>query len=132
MKVHIHTKEKLDSILAKIAASKLPITIESKKYVEKRSLPQNSLFHKWCGFVAKEFAMSGGKFYALEMWKDHFKELFGVWEEIEMLGKKKMVLKSTADYDVKEMSAFMEKIDHYCGSEFYIFVPSPSLPDNEY
>ena len=119
-------------IVSHIQSSTLPIVINVKKYVEKRSLPQNALFHKWCGFVAKEFAMAGGKFYTLEMWKDHFKELFGYWEEFEMLGKTVRRLKSTADYDVKEMSAFMEKIDHYCGSEFHIFVPSPSVPDNEY
>ena len=132
MKVNIHTKDKLASVLAKISASKLPITIESKRYVEKRSLPQNALVHKWFGFIAKEFAMAGGKFYTPDQWKDHLKEMFGIRVEVEMLGKTKMVLKSTADYDVKEMSEFMEKIDHYCGSEFHIFLPSPNVPDSEY
>lgn len=133
MKQHIHSQDQLTRLTERISSSKLPITVEVKKYVQKRSNPQNRLVHKWFGFIAKEFALAGGKFYTPAQWKDHLKELFGYWIEVEMLGKTKMVQKSTADYDVKEMSTFMEKVDHYCGSEFHIFLPSPNVPDeNEY
>ncbi len=132
MKKTITTPDQLKSITEHVGRSKLPVTVEVKKYVETRSNPQNRLVHKWFGFVAKEYAMSTGKFYTLDMWKQYFKDMFGYWEDVEMLGKMIRRQKSTADYDVKEMSKFMESVDHYCVSELHIFVPSPGVPDNEY
>ena len=73
-------------------------------------VPQNALIHKWFGVIAKEYAMSGGNFYTAEMWKEHLKNLFGYWEEFEMLGKTVRRLESTADYDVAEMSKFMDNL----------------------
>ena len=130
MKANIHTKEQLTRLVERISASKLPISVDISKYKERKTLNQLRLVYKWFKVISTETAEATGKYYSQEVWKDYMKDLFGLREEIEMPdGKIKMVNKSLADYSIKEMSEFMEKIDHYCGSEFNIFLPSPNVPD---
>lgn len=129
MKTVIKTPEQLQAIVCKISASKLPVVVEVKKYVEKRSLNANALFHKWCGVVSKEYAEATGKYYTPEMWKEYFKQMFGVRKTIEVNGTIKDILVSTAEYDVEQMSVFMTNVDHFCGSELHIFLPNPRIPE---
>lgn len=129
MKVNVTTKEQLTRLVGQLQASELPISIEVKKYKQRRSLNQNALFHKWMEVVSMRYGESTGNYYSPEMWKIFFKELFLGYETCEINGHEVRRLKSTADCDTKEKSAFMEKIDHYCGSEFHIFLPSPNVPE---
>jgi len=129
MKANIHTKEQLSRVLGHIQASELPLTVEVTKYKQRRSLNQNALFHKWMEVVSIRYGESTGNYYSPEMWKIFFKELFLGYETCVINGTEVRRLKSTADCDTKQKSEFMEKIDHYCGSEFHIFLPTPNVPD---
>jgi hypothetical protein len=130
MKSTVHTENDRERVISKITSAKLPLSVEWKRWVEKRSNPQNSLVHVWFGVISTKHAENTGKFYHADMWKVHLKEMFGYWIEVEMPdGKIRRELKSTADYDVAEMAKFMDNVDHYAGGELNIFLPMPSVPD---
>lgn len=130
MKKTCHNETDRKRVISHIESAKLPLSVEWKRWVEKRSNPQNALLHKWFGVISIKHAENTGKFYHADMWKLHLKEMFGYWTEVEMPdGRIVRQLKSTADYDVAEMSEFMDGVDHYAGGELHIFLPMPHVPD---
>lgn len=96
-----------------------------RPHKSQRSIAQNALLHAWMKEVSVQYAESHGKFYSPEMWKEYFKRIHLGEETIEVAGKAKTITKKSRDLKVKEMTEFLEFIDHFCGSEMSIFLPHP-------
>lgn len=105
----------------------MQVTISQFK--DSKSLAQLRTVHMWVKEVQTHYQESEGKFYKIEALKQYFKELLGVLDVIETPAGQREVLKSFADYSVEEMSEFMDKMNHYCGSELRIFLTIPGLED---
>lgn len=96
-----------------------------REHKSKRSLAQNNLLHAWMRFISMQVYESRGDFIPPEKWKLYFKSLFLGEESFEVNGKIITQVRSTAKMKVKEMNEFLTNIDHYCGSEFGIYLPRP-------
>lgn len=118
-----HRQRAIDSIKS------LPLepiqVVEIKVRKESKTAAQCRTVHGWFRYIAGKYAEAGGKYYLPETWKDELKNRFGVWEEKETFKGTRTQLKSIADYNITEMSKFMEDVNHFVGSEFQIFVPLP-------
>ncbi len=102
--------------------------VNIKEWKESISDAQRRTVHGWFRFISQQYAEATGKHYSPASWKIYFKERFGLWNEIETLDGIKTELKSLADYKMPELSKLMDDINHFCGSEFNIFVPIPGEP----
>lgn len=126
MKTVIQTEPNRQRILA--AVSSLPLgglwEVEIRPFKPKRTLPQNSRFHVIVEHVATTYAERTGKYYTKEAWKIFFKDLFLGYEEKEVAGRIIRTLKHTSDASKEEMQKFTEKVEHYCGAELQIWLPS--------
>ena len=90
-----------------------------------RSISQNALMHMWFAAYGKFRIQSDGFAMGSKGWKVFFKDMFLGYEVVELpYGKKVTQLRSTKDLSVKEMTEFLQNIDHYCGSEGCI-LPHP-------
>jgi hypothetical protein len=86
---------------------------------KKRSLDQNSLYHKWCSIVAAE---TGNSHNAVHEWaKDEF--LPPVF--IEIGGRRKEIRRSTTELNTAEMSAYMDRFNAWAESDLGIMLPHP-------
>jgi len=86
------------------------VQFEPKRYVDKRSLSQNALFHLWCKEMAESFSKRGG-----DVDREQMKELLKykfLGTEDRVIGKTTIPnqLRSTSKLDKGEMFHFMEKI----------------------
>ena len=82
-----------------------------------RSLAQNNTLHMWCGQISQAVYESHGKFYPPEHWKEWLKQLF-LGQETIVMGKKTLTRTCpTSKLNVKEFADFLDKIDHYSGSQ---------------
>jgi len=125
----ITNKDSLDyvvSYLYETLEEKKWLVLEVKDY-KKRSLPQNALFHMWCGIFAKELSAKGRDCGADEA-KVWFKHKFLGYEDIS-IGKEKIKeqLRHTSDLSPGEMFHFMTEIFDWCSESFGIYLP---LPEN--
>ena len=96
-----------------------------REHKSQRSVAQNALLHAWMKEVSVQRAESHGEFHAPAMWKEYFKRLHLGEETIEVAGRAKTITKKSRNLKVKEMTEFLEFIDHFCGSEMNIFLPHP-------
>lgn len=103
--------------------------VEIKIRKDSKTLAQLRTVYGWFKFISTEYAEATGKFYQSETWKHHLKERFGLTVEKETFGGVRTEMKSLADYNIKEMSKFMDDVNHFVGSEFQIFVPLPGEPE---
>ena len=102
------------------------LCVDVTKCNNNRSLAQNRLLHMWFSQIAKDTHASGGKPYTAEIWKYYFKQMFLGEDVIELPdGKMKIEVKGTSKLNTKEMTDFLENIDHYAGSELNIQLHHP-------
>lgn len=104
-------------------------TCEIKEQKESKSIAQLRTVHGWFRFISIEYADATGTYYSPDAWKVYFKDRFGVEIGYDTLEGEKREQKSFEKYNVKEMSELMDNINHFCGSEFSIFVPLPGEPE---
>lgn len=103
--------------------------VETKVRKDSKTLAQLRTVYGWFRFISTEYAAAGGKFFHPEVWKHELKTRFGLWVEKETFKGTRTELKSLADYNITEMSKFMDDVNHFVGSEFSIFVPLPGEPE---
>lgn len=100
-----------------------------KPFKDSKSIAQLRTVHLWMKEVQEYFQESEGKFYTIAALKEYFKGLFGIIDIVETPTGTKEIVRSFADYSVDEMSKFMQKMEHYCGSELRIFLTIPGLDE---
>lgn len=93
--------------------------IEFKEYREKRTLSQNSLFHKWVGELSKYLISKGRSEWTEKMTKDGLKHTFLGYEDVERVDMSTGVirvsseLRHTSDLKTPEMYFFMQQVEHW-------------------
>jgi hypothetical protein len=97
------------------------------KHKDKKSLAQLRTVHMWIKEVQTHYQETEGKFFRIDAMKEYFKGLFGVIDIVDTPAGQKEILKSFSDYTVEEMREFMDKMNHYCGSELRIFLTIPNI-----
>ncbi len=90
-----------------------------KLHRERRTLPQNSLFHLWCKCIEDETGTE------TENAKRLLKEMFLGYREVEVFGRKSYELTSTTGLNTLQMSEFMNKVQAWASSELGIVLPIP-------
>lgn len=85
---------------------------------QKRTIPQNALFHKWVGAIAEDTGNDN------EATKDALKMMFLPPRIIDMGGQLVEVRRSTAALNVDEMTLFMKRVQGWAASEG-IALPQP-------
>ena len=131
MKFTIGTEQHRQRVIDAIKSLPLePVqVVEIKVRKDSKTLAQLRTVYGWFRYISSKYAEAGGKYYLPETWKKELKNRYGVWVEEETFKGVEMVLKSLADYNIKEMSKFMDDVNHFVGSEFSIFVPLPGEPE---
>lgn len=90
----------------------------------KRSNPQNSTFHLWCTQIAV-----ASDCYTMEQVKKLMKQQYGVWEVVEVYGKKQVEAKSTAKYSTGEMAELMKGVQSFA-DDYGIEITNPEMQSN--
>lgn len=90
-----------------------PFVMEIKRKSSRRSLNQNSLFHKWVAEIAAETGNDN------DMVKEALKAMFLPPRIVEMGGQTVEVRRSTAALEVHEMRAFMDRVLGWAMGEGY-------------
>lgn len=138
-KIRVNGLGELSTVAAAIRAKGFPCNVSITG--AGRSLPQNSLFHKWCGEIAGFFVAMGkttfatGKPMDAANMKRNLKQTFLGEEEIEDIDLrtgeivKRSELRHTSDLDKGEMQAFMTCVDKWA-MEHGIYLSHPE--DSEY
>lgn len=93
-----------------------PLALELKRYRQKRSLNQNSLFWMWCGEAMVHF---NSKKPPKPLTKDDMHDLFchlflGYEDKVVGTTVIEGKLKGTSGLDTGEMFAFMEQVEAWC------------------
>jgi hypothetical protein len=83
---------------------KKPFSAIFEPVKQKRSLPQNKLFHVWMQVLEGDTGTS------CEAWKQHYKELFLSKFLDNCFGKEVITVQGTSDLDSGEFSNFLEKV----------------------
>ena len=103
-----------------------PIEVTVKEYEQNRSAAQNRLMHQWFNKISEHYFLTHGEAYAPLAWKEMLKEKFLGFDMIEMPdGSIKAITKHTSDCTVKELTVFMEKMEHYAVTELGLMLPRP-------
>lgn len=94
--------------------------VEIKRFVAKRSLPQNALLHKWFGIIADETGDTADGV------KEDLKRMFlqMVERESRITGEVVMEPKRTRDLSKEEMRDFMTRIEAWAAT-WGIALPHP-------
>jgi hypothetical protein len=126
--VHNGDFTRIGEVLAALSPDTVwTVTIKERK--DSKTLAQLRTIYGWFRYISTEYAEATGKYYQAETWKYHLKDRFGLTVEKETFGGVRTEMKSLADYNIAEMSKFMEDVNHFVGSEFSIFVPLPGEPE---
>lgn len=97
-----------------------------KEHRSNRSDAQNRMMHAWFMQIAMERMEAGDKIRTPKVWKIYLKQQFLGEESIEMPdGTRRNELRHTSDLNTKEMSEFLEKVDHYAGAELCVQLIHP-------
>jgi hypothetical protein len=121
--------DRLFEVCAELDSSKR-WSVEISERKDNKTLAQLRTVYGWFRYISTTYAEAGGKYYLPETWKYHLKDRFGLTVEKEMFNGVRTEMKSLADYNIQEMSKFMDDVNHFVGSEFQIFVPLPGEHDD--
>ena len=128
MKYICRTQSDLEYIRLNLLSMSLdkPVEITIKEYVKNRSHAQNRLMHDWFNKMSEHYFLTTGESYAPLAWKELLKEKFLGFDMIELPdGTIKAITKHTSDCNTKELTEFLEKIDHYAVTELGLMLPKP-------
>lgn len=130
MKDFLLTKDTLHvffKLCAEIALEGGRYRVTIKKWREKRSVDQNSLYWKWLTEIANTTEV-GGSYYDSETWHCYFKRYFCPVKVVNLpVGQTSE--RSTKRLDVGEMHFYLNKIEQWAIDKM-IVLPMPD--DNEY
>ena len=128
MKYICRTQLDLENVRLNLMSMSLdkPVEITIKEYVKNRSHAQNRLLHDWFNKMSEHYFLTTGESYAPLAWKELLKEKFLGFDMIELPdGTIKAITKHTSDCNTKELTEFLEKIDHYAVTELGLMMPKP-------
>lgn len=128
MKYICRTQLDLENVRLNLMSMSLdkPVEITIKEYVKNRSHAQNRLMHDWFNKMSEHYFLTCGESYAPLAWKELLKEKFLGFDMIELPdGTIKAITKHTSDCNTKELTEFLEKIDHYAVTELGLMLPKP-------
>lgn len=128
MKYICRTQLDLENVRLNLMSLSLdkPVEITIKEYVKNRSHAQNRLMHDWFNKMSEHYFLTTGELYAPLAWKELLKEKFLGFDMIELPdGTIKAITKHTSDCTTKELTEFLEKIDHYAVTELGLMLPKP-------
>lgn len=128
MKYICRTQLDLENVRLNLMSMSLdkPVEITIKEYVKNRSHAQNRLMHDWFNKMSEHYFLTTGESYAPLAWKELLKEKFLGFDMIELPdGTIKAITKHTSDCNTKELTEFLEKIDHYAVTELGLMLPKP-------
>ena len=128
MKYICRTQLDLENVRLNLLSMSLdrPVEITIKEYVKNRSHAQNLLMHDWFNKMSEHYFLTTGESYAPLAWKELLKEKFLGFDMIELPdGTIKAITKHTSDCNTKELTEFLEKIDHYAVTELGLMLPKP-------
>ena len=128
MKYICRTQLDLENVRLNLLSMSLdkPVEITIKEYVKNRSHAQNRLMHDWFNKMSEHYFLTTGESYAPLAWKELLKEKFLGFDMIELPdGTIKAITKHTSDCNTKELTEFLEKIDHYAVTELGLMLPKP-------
>ena len=113
-------------LYAYLKALPLPYSIEIFTG-ENRTLAQNALYHSWVNIISKETGQVPSEI------KMEIQAMFLPTIEKELNGFKFVILTSTKDLSIQEMSTFLEQIQAYYATEHQIILPylDPKHRNNE-
>ena len=129
MKFICHKQEDIEEVQSALSTVSLekPIEVTIKEYNLTRSDAQNKLMHLWFNEISKHVHLTQDIIFSAEVWKDELKEKFLGFDFVERpSGKVVAQVKKTSKCSVKELSEFLEKVDHYCVTRFELMLPRPS------
>ena len=86
---------------------------------QKRSDPQNNLYWKWVGIVARSTDNDAETVHKV------FARMFLGIEVQECLGEKVAKIKSTTKLNTEEFTEYLERIEAFCLTELGIVLPHP-------
>lgn len=86
------------------------LCVEVKKWVDKRSIPQNSTYHMWLGEIAKQVNRRTDSAVDPEDLHEYMKGIYCPVRTVQ-LGDKTISIKSTKRLDKGEMFHYMTKIE---------------------
>lgn len=86
------------------------LCVEVKKWVDKRSIPQNSTYHMWLGEIAKQVNRRTESAIDPEDLHEYMKGIYCPVRTVQ-LGDKTISIKSTKRLDKGEMFHYMTKIE---------------------
>lgn len=105
-------------LIAKLDLSK-PWEITVEPHRARRSLNQNSLYHKWVGIVAAETGHSHDEVH------EFLKAEFLPPRHVEIGGRTRECRPSTTALKIDEMSQYMNQVYAWAGSTLGIILPVP-------
>jgi hypothetical protein len=92
----------------------------------KRSLNQNSTYWGWIDAIRLHIMDSTGQAYSKDEVHDFLRAKFLPTRVVEIGGETKASVESTTKLSVKDMSEYMDKIDHYCVQSLGLYLPLPN------
>ena len=118
--------DKLD-FAAKIVNANIenPIQVETSLYKPKRSLAINRLMWMWYGEIQVFLRDHMGQIYSTDDLHEYFVNLLLPRKIVEIKGKAKDIRAHTSKMTNKEMSQYLETLDHYCGSDLGLSLTHP-------
>ena len=103
-----------------------PVVVHYMPPGAKRSLDQNSLLSVWVRDICRQLNERTGEPQSEDLMKTYLKNLLGLKKTGTIAGNEVTMLKSTVDYSVEEMSAFLLAIDIYCADRRIILTADPT------
>ena len=123
MQIIIRDEAIRQRVIDHIAALSLnkPWTIEIKRHVKKRSLSQNALYWKWIGVISDETGNDN------DVLHDYFKRKFltPINTKLNNFNGEYLNYRTTTKLPTDQMSAYMEKVNAFAGTELGILLPQP-------
>ena len=116
MKFICHKQEDIEEVQSALSTVSLekPIEVTIKEYTLTRTEAQNRLMHMWFNAISEHVYLTQDVIFSPEIWKDELKEKFLGFDFVERpSGKIVAKVKKTSKCSVKELSEFLEKVDHY-------------------
>lgn len=93
--------------------------VDITRHAAIRSNPQNNLYWKWVGIVARETGNDS------DMVHKVFAGKFLGRDIVEVFGQKVSKVRTTTKLSTEEFSTYLDQIDAFCATELKIILPHP-------
>ena len=118
---YIHDATTRNAVMGHIADLELakPWSVTVKRYMQGRTLSQNSLFHKWCQEIAD---FNGDSFPDM---KDHLKRMICPITSRTTLDSATVPHRRTSELSIEQMSLFMDKVSAFAHGDLGVRLTVP-------